>query len=84
MESAAILKNLDLLISCDTAMAHLAGALGIPVWIGLPTIADWRWLVGREDSSWYPTLRLFRQTGLGDWSSVLKPMMQEVARMTQY
>ncbi|MHB8620887.1 MAG: tetratricopeptide repeat protein, partial [Chloroflexota bacterium] len=67
-ETAAVVQNLDLVISVDTAVAHLAGALGRPVWILLPFSADWRWLAGRDDSPWYPTARLVRQRRAGDWA----------------
>jgi ADP-heptose:LPS heptosyltransferase len=60
-----------LVITVDSAVAHLAGALGKPVWILLPFYADWRWLTGREDSPWYPTARLFRQKKRGDWKDVV-------------
>ena len=60
-ETAAIVSQLDLVIAPDTAVAHLAGGLGVPVWVGIPVAADWRWFVDREDSPWYPTMRLFRQ-----------------------
>lgn len=70
METAAVMANLDLVISADTAMAHLAGALGVPAWVALPSEADWRWSPGRDDSPWYPTLRLFRQARWGDWDDV--------------
>ena len=70
MDTAAVLANLDLVITCDTALAHLAGALGIPVWVALPLVPDWRWMLDRDDSPWYPTLRLFRQKKLGDWPGV--------------
>jgi tetratricopeptide (TPR) repeat protein len=69
---AAVIAGLDLVITVDTAVAHLAGALGKPVWILLPFAADWRWLVGREDSPWYPTARLFRQARAGEWSDVVR------------
>lgn len=69
-DTAAIITNLDLLITCDTVFAHLAGALGVPVWIALSVATDWRWLLGRDDSPWYPSARLFRQTRLDDWSEV--------------
>jgi hypothetical protein len=59
-----------LVVTCDTVIAHLAGALGRPVWIALPLVPDWRWLLGREDSPWYPTARLFRQARLDDWEEV--------------
>ena len=68
---AARLRGLDLVITVDTMMAHLAGALGVPTWTLLPADADWRWMVGRADSPWYPTMRLFRQPAPGDWESVL-------------
>jgi Flp pilus assembly protein TadD len=77
---AAIMKSLDLVISCDSAIAHLAGALGVPVWIALPQVPDWRWQLEREDSPWYPTARLFRQSAMGDWESVLQKMAAEVKR----
>jgi tetratricopeptide (TPR) repeat protein len=68
VDTAAVMRNLDLVITSDSAVAHLAGALGIPVWIVLPLSADWRWLWDRDDCPWYPTARLFRQTRAGDWS----------------
>jgi hypothetical protein len=71
-DTAAVLKNLDLVVSVDTSVAHLAGALGIPVWVALHFPAEWRWLTGREDSPWYPTMRLFRQTSPGQWEDVFR------------
>jgi hypothetical protein len=73
-EAAAVIKNLDLVIACDTAVAHLAGALAAPVWVALSTTPDWRWLLSREDSPWYPTMRLFRQEALFDWDGVFARM----------
>jgi Flp pilus assembly protein TadD len=70
-EAAAVLTQLDLLITIDAPIAHLAGAMGLPAWVLLPHTADWRWMVNRADSPWYPSLRLFRQTTPGDWRSVL-------------
>ncbi|CAO3429728.1 tetratricopeptide repeat protein [Azospirillum doebereinerae] len=69
-DTAAIMANLDLVISSCTGPAHLAGALGVPLWVLLPFSPDWRWLLEREDSPWYPTARLFRQTRVGDWQGV--------------
>ncbi|MGC2414672.1 MAG: tetratricopeptide repeat protein, partial [Stellaceae bacterium] len=70
-ETAAAIANLDLVIAVDTAVVHLAGALGRPVWAMLAFAPDWRWLLGREDSPWYPSLQLFRQPRRGDWDSVI-------------
>jgi tetratricopeptide (TPR) repeat protein len=67
MDTAAVMMDLDMVISSDTAVPHIAGALGVPVWVALPFVPDWRWLLDRSDSPWYPTMRLFRQTKLGDW-----------------
>jgi tetratricopeptide (TPR) repeat protein len=70
-DNAALIANLDLVISVDTSMVHLAGAMGKPVWPLLSFVSDWRWLLDREDSPWYPTMRLFRQSVRGDWDSVI-------------
>jgi tetratricopeptide (TPR) repeat protein len=78
-DTAAVMMTLDLVISVDTAVAHLAGALGLPVWTMLPYAADWRWLMDREDSPWYPTMRLFRQSQRRDWSSVISRICNELA-----
>jgi tetratricopeptide (TPR) repeat protein len=70
-DTAALISNLDLVISVDTSIAHLAGALAKPVWVLLPFIPDWRWLLDRDDSPWYPTARLFRQDGTRSWENVI-------------
>lgn len=79
-DTAAIVSLLDLVVSVDTSVVHLAGALAKPAWVLLPFSPDWRWLLGREDSPWYPTLRLFRQPRPGDWNSVLERVAEEVRR----
>jgi len=71
-DTAAVMMNLDLVVTSDTAVAHLAGALGVPVWVALRFIPDWRWLLERSDSPWYPTMRLFRQESQGDWQGVFR------------
>jgi len=76
--AAAAIDALDLVITVDTAIAHLAGALGKPVWVLLPFYADWRWLMSREDSPWYPTARLFRQKKRGDWAEVVERVIGEL------
>ena len=80
LDTAAFVENLDLVISVDTAVAHLAGALGKPVWTLIPFAPDWRWLLNREDSPWYPTMRLFRQPSPGDWQSVINNVLKEIEK----
>jgi tetratricopeptide (TPR) repeat protein len=80
LDSAAVMTNLDLVISCDTASAHLAGALGCPLWLVLKDVPEWRWMMDRKDSPWYPTARLFRQTHCGDWIEVFERIAAELAR----
>jgi len=79
-DSAALIANLDLVITVDTAAAHLAGALGRPAWILLPYNPDWRWLLHRDDTPWYPSARLFRQTTRGDWAGVIGRVAGELSR----
>jgi len=81
-ETAAVIENLDLVITVDSAVAHLAGAMGKPTWLLLPFSPDWRWQLKREDSPWYPTMRLFRQQEGGRWQEVLlrvKKALENVA-----
>jgi len=77
-DTAAVMMNLDLVVTSDTSIAHLAGGLGVPVWIPLSWSADWRWLEHREDCPWYPTMRLFRQVHPGDWPEVFRRMADNV------
>jgi ADP-heptose:LPS heptosyltransferase len=72
------MMSLDLIITSDTAIAHLAGALGRPAWIALKHVPDWRWLLDRQDSPWYPTARLFRQKIRGDWTTVFNEIEHEL------
>ncbi len=78
MDTAAVIKNLDLVVSVDTSVAHLAGALGVPTWILLPYPAEWRWLTNRSDTPWYPTMQLFRQPIEGDWRTVMQHVKQKL------
>jgi tetratricopeptide (TPR) repeat protein len=80
LDSAAVMSHLDLVITCDTALAHLAGALGRPTWVALKHVPDWRWLLERADSPWYPSMRLFRQSRRGDWDGVFASIREELAR----
>jgi tetratricopeptide (TPR) repeat protein len=80
-DTAALIQHLDLVISVDTAVAHLAGALGKPVWMLLPYPPDWRWMLNREDSPWYPSMRLFRQCSPGDWEPVIAHIGKELRKL---
>ncbi|WP_455289848.1 glycosyltransferase family 9 protein [Cupriavidus necator] len=82
-DTAAVVAGLDLVIAVDTSVAHLAGAMGKPVWLMLPTMSDWRWLFAREDSVWYPSMRVFRQQRLGQWEPVVARMATELARLSR-
>jgi Flp pilus assembly protein TadD len=79
IDTAAVMKSVDLVITTDTAVAHLAGALGVPVWVALGTPSDWRWLRDRSDCPWYPTMRLFRQPRPGDWEGLFRHITDELA-----
>ena len=80
-DTASIIKQLNLVISVDTSVAHLAGALGKPVWTLLSFIPDWRWMLNRNDSPWYPKMRLFRQSKPGNWDSVFKEINIELKNL---
>lgn len=77
-DTAALISNLDLVIAVDTALAHLTGSLGKPVWTLLPLVPDWRWMLDRPDCPWYPTMRLFRQRSRGDWPGVIENVAAEL------
>jgi ADP-heptose:LPS heptosyltransferase len=81
MDTAAVMRNLDLVITSDTATAHLAGGLGVPVWLALSAAPEWRWMKDRPTSPWYPTMRLFRQRILGDWASAFVEMKAELTKL---
>ena len=78
IDTAAVMANLNLIISSCTSIPHLAGALGRPTWIVLKHVPDWRWLLDRDDTPWYPTMRLFRQPKQDDWTSVFSKIEQEL------
>ncbi len=85
-DTAALMSNLDMVISVDTSVAHLAGAMGIPVWVAIQFLPEWRWLLTRDDSPWYPTMRLFRQSSWDDWAGVfdrLTDSLRQVVAATQ-
>jgi Flp pilus assembly protein TadD len=81
-DTAGVVSLVDLVISVDTSVAHLAGALGRPTWILLPFCPDWRWMIERDDSAWYPTARLFRQPALSDWPSAIRKVAKELATLS--
>ena len=80
LDTAAVMHWLDLIVTCDTSVAHLAGALARPVFTALPAIADWRWLIGRDDTPWYPTMRLFRQDAGRQWQPVMARITEAVLK----
>jgi hypothetical protein len=80
-DTAAVIESCDLVVTIDSSAAHLAGALAKPVWVMLPWVPDWRWLLDRDDSPWYPTLRLFRQPARGDWTSTIARVAQELTAL---
>jgi hypothetical protein len=82
LDTAAVACCLDLVVTSDTAVAHLAGALGVPTWVALPHAPDWRWLLGRDDTPWYPTMRLFRQETPGDWTGVFARLAEALRGRT--
>ena len=81
VDTAAVMANLDLIVTSDTSVAHLAGALGQPVWLVLKRPPDWRWLLERSDSPWYPSMRLYRQAVRGDWDETMGRVAVDAARM---
>ena len=83
VDTAAIMQNLDLIVTSDTAIAHLAGALGRPVWVALKHVPDWRWMLDRSDTPWYPTMRLFRQSVRGRWEDVFFAVAEALRELVQ-
>ena len=75
-DTAALISMMDLVITPDTAVAHMTGGLGLPVWLALSTVGEWRWMTDREDSPWYPTMRIFRQSRYGEWGPVFQRMAE--------
>lgn len=80
LDTAALVEGLDLVITVDTAVAHLAGALGKPVWLLNRFASEWRWLLERSDSPWYPSMKIFRQPRPGDWESVIRQVAEELKK----
>jgi hypothetical protein len=79
LDTAAVISQRDFVVAPESAVAHLAGSMGCRVWVPLSTVGDWRWMLEREDSPWYPTMRLFRQTTPGDWDAVFERMAQALS-----
>lgn len=84
LQAARVMRALDLVVTVDSMPAHLAGALGVPVWTLLHAEPDWRWMLGRDDSPWYPTMRLFRQPRPGDWEAVIARVADELMQMARH
>jgi len=82
-DTAAICQHMNVIITVDTSIAHLSGALGVPTWVMLPFSPDWRWLLHRDDSVWYDSVTLFRQHRVGDWSAVLSAIAQQLSTKKQ-
>ena len=82
-DTAGIIANLDMVISVDTSVAHLSGAMGQHTWTLLPFSPDWRWLMYRDDSPWYPSMRLFRQKSVGDWLPVLESIKESLIKVVK-
>ncbi len=80
LDTAALCECMDLIISVDTSLVHLAGAMGRPTWALLPFVPDWRWFLEREDSPWYPSARLFSQSAIGDWDGVLTRVADDLRK----
>ena len=80
-DTAGLIENLDLVITVDTAVAHLAGALGKQAWVLVPFLPDWRWMLHREDSPWYSSVRLFRQPAFRDWETPIRKLVQELSAL---
>jgi len=83
LDSAAVMMNLDLVITSDTALAHLAGALGVKTWVALKYVPDWRWLLNREDSPWYPSMTLYRQEKIDDWTTVFERIKLDITSISK-
>ena len=83
IDTAAVMVNCDLIISSDTSIAHLAGALGCPIWVPLKKIPEWRWMLDRTDSPWYPNMTLYRQKEFGDWKHVFEAMKMDLVALTK-
>lgn len=84
VDTAAILANMRLVITCDAVIAHLAGSMGLPVWVALPYASEWRWQTGRSDSGWYPEMRLYRQPGYRQWDPVFQEMVQDLEQLSAW
>ncbi len=83
LDTAAVMMNCNLIITSDTSVAHLAGAIGRPTWVALKQTPDWRWMLDRPDSPWYPTMTLYRQKSRGDWVDVFGTIERDLRSLLQ-